>query len=554
MRRLLLLSAIPGLLAAEGHWVKFTSGPFEVLTDAGDRAGREALVRFEEFRHALSVVAGEQNLETPLPVRILVFKNAKGWSSATPMTEGRDRYAIPLAENTPSPPAVFGELGRLFLESSTSRMPASFEHGLIEFFSTLEVKDIHITAGQPPQRPNLDWARVHMLAVSPEYSSKLRVFLYNLRQGADLDPAYRNAFGKPAVDMEAEAKQYFEAGNFQTTSISSLPMSDADFPERPVSDADARLARADLLVGSQSRGEYEALLKDNLKAAEAHEGLGILALRDHNPDEARREFAAAMDAGSASPRCYIEYAKLEPDNDKAATALLRAAGMNPKLDEPFALLAARDTDPQKRVAHWKAAAERNPRNAQYWKSLAEAYLADHDFAGAAKAWTSGERAAVDPAERERMRTARLEVEQQRLDYEEAERKRKVDEEAREIDRLKAEARAEVRALEAKYSDAPSQPVGTVVPWWDGPSPAGKIRGALKQVDCLGKQARLVVEGEDHKTVKLLVTDPQKIAVTGANQQTLGCGVQKSRRVSIDYFPKADSKLATVGEVATIEFE
>jgi hypothetical protein len=197
MRRLLLLSAIPGLLAAEGHWVKFTSGPFEVLTDAGDRAGREALVRFEEFRHALSVVAGEQNLETPLPVRILVFKNAKGWSSATPMTEGRDRYAIPLAENTPSPPAVFGQLGRLFLESSTSRMPASFEHGLIEFFSTLEVKDIHITAGQPPQRPNLDWARVHMLAVSPEYSSKLRVFLYNLRQGADLDPASRRSIWKP---------------------------------------------------------------------------------------------------------------------------------------------------------------------------------------------------------------------------------------------------------------------------------------------------------------------------------------------------------------------
>jgi hypothetical protein len=554
MRQLFLLGLIPGLLAAEGHWVKFTSEPFEVLSDAGDRAGREVLVRFEEFRHALGVVAGEQNLETPLPVRILVFKNAKGWTTPAPLTEGRDRYAIALGENTPPSPAVFGDLARLFLESNTSRMPTAFENGLIEFFSTLEVKDIHITAGKAPGRPDLDWARVHMLAVSPEYSSKLGVFLYNLRKGADIDFACRNAFGKASLDMEAEAKRYFAAGNFQTISISSQPMSPSDFPERPVSDADARLARADLLAGSQSRADYEALLHDNVKTAEAHEGLGILALRDSNKDEARREFQAAMDAGSASARCYIEYAKLEPDNDKAAAALLRAAGINPKLDEPFALLAARDTDPQKRVAHWKAAAERNPRSALYWKSLAEAYLADHDFANAAKAWTSGEQAAVDPAERERMRAARLEVEQQRLDYEEAERNRKAAEEAREIERLKAEARAEVRALETKYSDAPPSPAGTVVPWWNGPSPAGKIRGALKQVDCLGKQARLVIEGEDHKTVKLLVSDPQKIAITGVNQQTLGCGIQKSRRVSIEYFPKTDTKLATMGEVATVTFE
>jgi len=424
MRRLLLLSLVPGLLAAEGRWVKFTSGPFEVVTDAGDRRGREALVRFEEFRHALSVVAGEQNLETPLPVRILVFRDAKGWTSPAPLAEGRDRYAIALAENAPVPPAVFGDLARLFLESNTSRMPAAFEHGLIEFFSTLEVKDIHITAGKSPGRPDLDWARVQMLAVKPEYSSKLPILLYNLRKGADLDPACRNAFGKPAIDVEAEAQRYFAAGDFQTTSISSLPMSDRDFPERPVADADARLARADLLAGGQSREEYQALLRDNLKIAEAHEGLGILALRDRNQDEARREFAAAVEAGSSSARCYIEYAKLEPDNDKAANALLRAAGINPKLDEPFALLAARDTDPQKRVAHWRAAAERNPRNASYWRSLAEAYLADHNFAEAAKAWTSGEQAAVDPAERERMRAARLEVERQRLDYEEAERIRK----------------------------------------------------------------------------------------------------------------------------------
>jgi len=75
-------------------------------------------------------------------------------------------------------------------------MPPAFEHGLAEFFTTFEVSGIHITVGAQPPRPDLDWARVDLLVVDPEYSGKLRVLLYNLRKGVDQDPAYRNAFGK----------------------------------------------------------------------------------------------------------------------------------------------------------------------------------------------------------------------------------------------------------------------------------------------------------------------------------------------------------------------
>jgi hypothetical protein len=50
MRRLLLLSIIPGLLTADDHWVKFTRGPLEVMTDAGARSGRETMVRAKPVR------------------------------------------------------------------------------------------------------------------------------------------------------------------------------------------------------------------------------------------------------------------------------------------------------------------------------------------------------------------------------------------------------------------------------------------------------------------------------------------------------------------------
>jgi tetratricopeptide (TPR) repeat protein len=329
-------------------------------------------------------------------------------------------------------------------------------------------------------------------------------------------------------------------------------MAPDDFHEKPISDTDVRLARADLLAGSQSAAEYQSLLRDHLKIPESEEGLGLLALRDHHDSEARAHFSAAMEAGAKSPRCFIEYARLEPDNEKARQALLRAAGINPKLDEPFAMLAVRDTDPRQRLADWKNAAERNPRNAAYWQALAECYLADRNFAEAAKAWREAEQAAADPAKREQMRQARLAVEGQRLDYEAAEKQRRADEEAREIAQLQANARAELHAAEAKINGN-AKPDPKAVPWWDGAQPTGKINGTLKQVDCLGKQARLVVEGADHKTVKLLV-DPAQVFVAGGGQLNLGCGVQKPRRVAIEYFPKPNAKLSTAGDVATIEFQ
>jgi hypothetical protein len=556
MRRLLILGLLPCLLAAEDHWVKFTSGPFEVLTDAGTRPGRETMVRFQEFRHALGQLVGEADLQTPEPVRIMVFKNAKGWTSpAAPLTEGRDRFAIVLQEKSAVSPGVYSELTRLFLKSNTAQMPPAFEHGLVEFLSTFEVSGIHITVGASPDaHPDLDWVRVHLLVTDPEYFGKLRVLLYNLRKGVDEDAACRNAFGKGRAEIEAQAKQHLAAGNFGTSSISSRPMTEADFPEHQVSEADVRLARADLLAGSQSAADYESLLRDHVKVAEAEEGLGLLALRDHKNDEARRHFAAATQAASTSARAFIEYAKLEPDNEKASQALLRAAGINPKLEEPFVLMAQRDTDPRKRTAHWKAATERNPRNPANWQALADCYLADHNYGDAAKAWKEGEQSAIDPAVRQHMHEARMAIEQQRLDYEQAEKQRQAEEDARELERLKTQARAEVHALEAKANGGAPKSDAKAVPWWEGPAPSGKLIGNLKQVDCLGKQARLLVEGADRKIVRLLVVDPGQIAISGGGEQSLGCGVQKARHVTIEYFPKANARLATVGEVATIEFQ
>lgn len=554
MRRALLLLALTPLVLRADSWIKLARGPFEVFSNAGSQPARGTMMRLEQFRNALGQVLGETDLETPIPIRVFVFKNPQPWAGVPPLSQGRDRYSLVLGEKSAISPDVYRGLVRLFLHANTAQMPPNFEHGLTEFFSTFEVKGIRITAGVPPAKPDLDWARIHLLMTSPEYAGRLRVLLYNLRHGIAGDPAYRNAFGVPAAEIEAAAQRHLAAGNFPTTQLPSAALAERDFTERQVSDTDARLARADLLALPASLDEYHKLLTDHEKVAEADEGLGLLALRAGAKQEARQDFADAIAAGSSSARCYIEYAKLEPDDTKAMDALRKAAGINPKLDEPLALMAARDTDPRMRIAHWKAATERNPRNPAWWKALADANLAEHNYSEAAKAWTAGEQAATDPKVRAEMRAARLAVEQQRLDYEAEERRREAEEKAREIERLKTEARAELHQAESKYSEQPAKPASQVVPWWDGPQPAATVTGMLRQVDCLGKQARLVIETAPGKLIRLLVADPAKVAYSGSGEVALSCGAQKARRVTVGYNPKVNPRLATAGEVATIEFQ
>ncbi|HWC00688.1 MAG TPA: hypothetical protein VG672_28470, partial [Bryobacteraceae bacterium] len=490
---------------------------------------------------------------------ILLFrspKDAAGWSGSAPFLHGRDRFGVVLTSGAPVASAVFHDATQLLLGSSVARMPEHIERGLTDLFSTVQVTGILIKLGTPPAERSPDWALVHLLAVDPEYYGKLRVLLYNLRNGVAEDAAYRNAIGKTAGEIEKQAATYLAAGNFQTVNLSPRPINvEHDFPEFPVEPAALRLALADLLLPKTSAAAYEALLRDHLFPAEAHEGLGLLALRAKESEAARGHFASAMEAGSQSPMAYVEYARLETDHAKVLAALQKAVQLNPKLAEPHFLLARQETDADKRVAEFQLAASLAVRNTLYWQSLAEACLDQHKFGEAAKAWRAAEQAADNRADRDRFHRARMAIEQQRLDYEAAERRRAAEEKERELNRLKEQARAELRALEAKANQGQSPATGEkVVPWWEGEKPAGKATGALKQIDCLGRQARLVIQTDNQKTIRLLIPDPSQIAILGGGEHVLGCGPQKDRRISVEYFPKPNTKLATAGEAATIEFQ
>jgi len=560
MRRIFLLALVPSLALAESHWVRFRTGPFELYSDANSKTAREALGWFDQLRWVLSYMLGNPDLQTARPIRILYFKNAKErevYPYVPPVLDGRDCWYILLTAGAPIPREVVHDTTRLFLESNTGRMPAAIEHGIAGLLSTIQVNGTHVTLGTPPpaNERTRDWARVHLYATNPDYYAKLRILLYNLQKGADEDPAYLNSFGKPRQEMEKEVDQHLAAGNFQTSEVDAKPLSaERDYKEQPLLSKEVRLAQADLLVGEPSRREYRALIQENQYVADAYEGLGIMALRDKQDDEARRDFLEAVNAGTPSARSYIEYARLEPDNAKALAALDKALKINPKLAEGYTLIGRRQTDGVKKIQYLEKAAELSPRDAARWEELAKACLDEKAFDKAAHAWRSAEQAATTPEDHERYSAARVAIDQQRLDWEDAERKREAEERERETRKLKAQAVAELRAAEAKANAGQGPPPEKVEKWWEGPKPDGHATGNLTRVDCVGRQLRLVIESGDHKVTRLLVRDPSNLAILGGGDQKLACGAQKPRQVTVEYFAKRNAQLATVGEVATIQFQ
>ena len=543
---LALLVVATAAMAAEDRWIEIRSGPFDVLSDAGDRPAREALNQLEQVRYLVGTALGKLDLTTVWPVRVVVRKAGP----PVPLTWTRDSYTGALTAGAPIPRAWLRECIRLLIESNARRMPAGIEAGLEEFYSTVEAVSTKVTLGQPPAERTLAWARIHLLVTDPAYSGKLRALLYNLQQGADAEPAYRNAFAKTQAEIDKQAAAQLAAGNFTTIVVGGRPLD----PRRDFTAQDAPAPFPQMVVADLTPGEasYRSLL--NYAPAAAHEGLGFVSLAGNAKEEARKEFAAAIGAGSSSARAWLEQGRLEPE--KARAAFEKAAALNPLWAEPHALLAEVESDPSRKLNELKIAAQLEPRNAARWRALAEFNLQHDRYTEASKAWAAAETASVDEAERESVREAQRSIEGRRLDYEAAERRRREEEKQRDLQKLKDEALARVRAAEAKANaGAPAPPAGRqIVDWSQMPAASGNARGKLTRIDCASGVMRLALAGDDGKPLRLALRESARVMAFDGEKIELACGVQKVvRTVAVEFFPKKDAKLGTDGEVVTLEF-
>ena len=531
-----LLLLPTALSSAESKWIQGRSGPVEFYSDAGNKVALDKLGYFEQFRFALGTLVGKPDLNVEPPIRLLVMKNA---TLPSALMDGRERIAIPIGADRPIPASVFRSATKLFLDQNVPRLSPEIEKGLEDFFSTIDVKGAHVVWGSPPpaSERNLDWARIQLLATKPEYYGKLRILLFNLQKGIADEPAYRNAIGKSRKEFDAELDAYFKAGAFNSSDGPGRAFSaQRDVPVKALDTSDIDLAMADLLNGD-SRAAYQRLIDSKKHFADANEGLALLALRDHDEAAALKYLTASTEADSQSPAAWLAYAKLETDRPRSNDAIQHALELDPKLAEGHYMIGERKHD----LEELKKATSLNPRRWEYWNALGDVYLDSNKFPEAAKAYRAAEQAAADPKDQERMRKAWSRIEGEKLDYQDSEKRRVADDQREELDRLKAKALADLHSSEAKINQrlGGSKP-DKVVSWEEAGLPV-MLEGALRQVDCLGKDTVVVIEGPDKKMFKLSLKDRGK----------LNCGAQDGRHVSVEYTPKPDPKLGTVGEVSAI---
>lgn len=549
--RLAAFAAAAILASAEERWIRIQSGPFEVLSPAGEKAARHVMSEAEQLRYTFGELLGLKDPGSNWPIRILVLKNPR---ATVPGAIGmaRDAWISVLDTSGELTPEWRKACVRILLEDNTGRLPPGVDSGLIALLSTLDANGPKLTLGIPPPAADRtrDWARLHLYATAPDYSGRLRVLLSNMAHGADYDVACRNAFEKSGAEMDKRVDAYFKAGAFAPVPFSGRALADRDFVVREAAAYDGNIALADVLLADPAKGAQAEAAYKALTGPEATEGQAVLAERRKDP-EAPRLYQAAVKAGSKSARAMLGAGTKE--------GAVKAIETNPKWPDPHVRLAELATAPNVKAAELGKAAKLAPRNVELWRQAALAYAANNQFAEASKAWVAAENAAVDQQERERLRQIRRENEVARADFEAAERKRVADEEARELEKLKNQGLAEVRAAEAKARTEMAK--GGAVPekpveWWDGPAgPVAKAEGKLVRVDCLtAGRAKIVVQTAPKTTLALAIRDPGKIALTGGGELSLGCGPQNpARAVNVEYKPENDAKLGTAGDVRTIEF-
>src|SRR5262249_39797244 len=147
---LLAFRCVP--VAAEARWVEVRSPHFSVVTDDGEKRGRDVALRFEQMRTAFGVVFERVNVNIAVPLQIIAFLSSKELRQYAPLYEGKpitlagyfqggeDRNFIALdlsAENNWG--TVFHEYAHLLINGNLPPTPLWFDEGFAEYCSSLKM-------------------------------------------------------------------------------------------------------------------------------------------------------------------------------------------------------------------------------------------------------------------------------------------------------------------------------------------------------------------------------------------------------------------------------
>jgi tetratricopeptide (TPR) repeat protein len=144
-------------------WREIHSAHFTVITDAGDKKGREVALRFEQMRAVFSSILTKDHLTQPVPLTILALNNDESYYKLAPLHNGepidvpgffltgedQDFIALNLVEPEPWR-AVAHDLALMLLDDNYPPAQSWFDHGLADYFASIRVDDQQVQIGGDP--------------------------------------------------------------------------------------------------------------------------------------------------------------------------------------------------------------------------------------------------------------------------------------------------------------------------------------------------------------------------------------------------------------------
>ncbi len=147
----------------EPKWIEVHTAHFSVITDAGDKRGREVALRMEQMRAVFGQLLLKDKLKMPVPITVIALKSDKQYGMVAPAKQstaggfyvpGSDRVYIVLNLFEADPwRAVAHPLAHYLLNFNYPPAQGWFDEGLAEYFGSIEIgKQVEI-GGDPELAP-----------------------------------------------------------------------------------------------------------------------------------------------------------------------------------------------------------------------------------------------------------------------------------------------------------------------------------------------------------------------------------------------------------------
>jgi len=386
--------------AGDAHWIEVRTEHFRVITDAGEKSGREAASHFEQMHAAFGVIFGREKINDTIPLQIIAFRNTKEFRQYSPIFRGKvvelagfcipaqDENFVAIDMSLPNSwETVMHEYAHVLLNANYTPTAPWFDEGFAEFFSSIKVQNGEIQIGgnipetvalfqgqklnmqellevqhhdetynRSGQRRDMfyveSWLFVHYLFDTRQITKAGQYFTLTNNKQVPVPQAVQTAFGISVSQLNEALLDYFRKGKIQVIryKFSAQTTAASQATVRPIDPLDTRTQLADLHLHeldyqAQAVKELEAITTEDPKQVEAQRALGYAYLEQRNFPKATEHLQSAAASGSKDPRVYFFTAELLNDRNPAsigtpevAQNLRRAIELDPQYADAYAML------------------------------------------------------------------------------------------------------------------------------------------------------------------------------------------------------------------------